>query len=111
MFYHLSGPCGTEEDNFFNQMHQTKSCGDDDDMKYDLCCQCDDISSVKLKSKVNLVFRREPNEEVVGWKQVQGQQVSSLVTTMCYQMRKGTAKKKLSNGTTMFWQLNIGFTS
>ena len=55
-------------------MHQTKNCGDDDDMKYDLCCQCDDFSL--LKSKVDLVFRGEPNEEVVGWEQVQGQQVS-----------------------------------
>ena len=90
MFYHLSGPCGTEEDNFFNQMHQTKNCGDDDDMKYELCCQCDDISNSNLK--LICFFRGEPNEEVVGWKQVQGQQVSSLLTTMCYQMRKGNSE-------------------
>ena len=30
MFYHFSDPRATKEDNFFNQMHQTKNDVDDD---------------------------------------------------------------------------------
>ena len=77
MFYHFSDPRATKEDNFFNQMHQTKNDVDDDSEMSTLTVLLHRSQTILLRYlKLVCIFRGEPNEEVVGREQVQGQQVS-----------------------------------
>ena len=91
MLYHFSDTHVTKEKNFFHQMHQIRSDGDDDNRdQLKMWLVQYPYIWVLPKSNIDLISRGEPNEEVVGREQIQGQQVSWLVPQQRYNTKTNT---------------------